>query len=90
MADFWIIEYKVSKMVDDADSRVAHQVEQHIAVDVDSVVTIEKSGFGGVDTHIVHVDTGFTYHGTILKKVTEEEVVPEINKLPSNLSPWTT
>ena len=85
MADFWIIEYKVSKMVDDADSRVEHQVEQHIAVDVDSVVTIEKSD-AGVGKHIVHVDTGYTYHGNILKKVTEDDVIAEMDKLPANTS----
>tara|TARA_Y100000294_G_scaffold171303_1_gene184573 strand:+ start:261 stop:530 length:270 start_codon:yes stop_codon:yes gene_type:complete len=89
MADFFIIQYRSKHHEDKTKYRDCHPAE-HIAVDVDSVVTIEKSGFGGVDTHIVHVDTGFTYHGTILKKVTEEEVVPEINKLPSNLSPQTT
>lgn len=85
MADFWIIAYKKIFHEDETKYRQPDNIE-HIAVDVDSVVTIEKSGYGGVDKHIVHVDTGYTYHGTILKKVTEDEVVHEINKLPSNMS----
>ena len=87
MADFWIIKYKTRILNDDGvplgNANYDDIVEQHIAVDVDSVVTIEKSD-AVKGEHIISVDNGYTYHGKILKKVTEDEVIAEMDKLPTN------
>ena len=74
MADFWIIEYSAKSNEDESGKRGKSVHLQHIAIDVDSIVTIEKTTFS--------VDTGWSYMGKILKKVTEDEVMAEMEKLP--------
>lgn len=79
MADFWIIEYKSSKQVDEKSKECSPS--QHIAIDVDSVVEIKKSS--EADIHTFVLDNENEYVGKVLKKVTEDEVMDEMEKLPS-------
>ena len=78
MADFWIIEYKSSKQVDEKLREWSNP--QHIAIDVDSVVEIKKSN--DADIHTFVLDNENSYNGKVLKKVTEDEVMAEMEKLP--------
>ena len=80
MADFWIIEYSAKSNEDESGKRGKSVHLQHIAIDVDSIVTIEKTNYD--DAHTFSVDTGWSYMGKILKKVTEDEVMAEMEKLP--------
>ena len=77
MADFWIIEYKSSY---DGKTLHKHEYWQHIAIDVDSVVEIKKSN--DADIHTFVLDNENAYTGKVLKKVTEDEVMAEMEKLP--------
>ena len=78
MADFWIIEYKSSKQVDEKSREWSSS--QHIAIDVDSVVEIKKSSDTNIHTFVLDNDN--EYVGKVLKKVTEDEVMAEMEKLP--------
>ena len=78
MADFWIIEYKSSKQVDEKLREWNNP--QHIAIDVDSVVEIKKSNDADIHTFVLDNENG--YIGKVLKKVTEDEVMAEMEKLP--------
>ena len=78
MADFLIIEYKSSKQVDEKLREWSNP--QHIAIDVDSVVEIKKSNDADIHTFVLDNENG--YIGKVLKKVTEDEVMAEMEKLP--------
>ena len=79
MADFWIIEYKERIHEDDAPHDETHKFLewQTCAIDIDSVVTIEKSTHG-VDYLWLEVDNGWKYLARILKEVTKDEVIAEM------------
>ena len=77
MADFWIIEYKSSY---DGETLHKHEHLQHIAIDVDSVVEIKKGNADDIHTFVL--DNENAYNGKVLKKVTEDEVMDEMEKLP--------
>ena len=79
MADFWIIEY-TKRLHEEGESNTYETHPQHVAVDVDSVVTIDKTK--SKSNHTFIVDTGWAYYGRILKKVTEDDVMAEMEKLP--------
>ena len=79
MADYWIIEYTKRLHEDESETNKYHH-PQHVAVDVDSVVTIDKTK--SKSNHTFIVDTGWAYYGRILKKVTEDDVMAEMEKLP--------
>ena len=79
MADFWIIEY-TKRLHEEGESDTYETHPQHVAVDVDSVVTIDKTK--SKSNHTFIVDTGWAYYGRILKKVTEDDVMAEMEKLP--------
>ena len=78
MADFWIIEYTTRLHEEGESTKYEHP--QHAAVDVDSVVTIDKTK--SKSNHTFIVDTGWSYYGRILMKVTEDDVMAEMEKLP--------
>ena len=82
MADFWIIEYKERIYEDNTPEEEPDKFEdwQLASIDIDSIVTIEKTNYD--DAHTFSVDTGWSYMGKILKKVTEDEVMAEMEKLP--------
>ena len=79
MADFWIIEY-TKRLHEEGESNTYETHPHHVAVDVDSVVTIDKTK--SKSNHTFIVDTGWAYYGRILKRVTDKEVMDEMGKLP--------
>ena len=76
MADFWIIEY-TKRLHEEGESNTYETHPQHVAVDVDSVVTIDKTK--SKSNHTFIIDTGWAYYGRILKKVTEDDVMSEMD-----------
>ena len=82
MADFWIIEYKERIYEDNTPEEEPDKFEewQLASIDIDSIVTIElsKNNHG---MHWLEVDNGYTYHAKILKKVTEDGVIAEMDMI---------
>ena len=84
IANFWIIRYKERTHEDDTPQDEPHKFSewQTCAIDVDSVVTIENSTHENHRLplhHWLEVDNGWTYHAQILEKVTEDEVIAEMD-----------
>ena len=74
------ISVKIKRLHEEGESNTYETHPQHGAVDVDSVVTIDKTK--SKSNHTFIVDTGWAYYGRILKKVTEDDVMAEMEKLP--------
>ena len=79
MDDFWIIKYKDS-WSSYTENRTQHTHYQHVALDVDSIVEIHKHN--DIDLHTFVVDNENRYMGVILKKVSRDDVMTEMEKLP--------
>ena len=85
MADFWIISYKERIHEDNPPDEKPDTFDawQTLAIDIDSVVTIKlsKNTHANLTMNWIEVDNGYTYHATILKKVTDEDVILDLKKI---------
>ena len=98
MADFWIIDYKERFHEDEPDKVDIKKHPRCIAVDVDSVVTIEhfdtiikdaptEMGYeegekNQFEWFLIEVDNGWTYKAIVLSKVDDNEVLDTLVKAP--------
>ena len=84
MADFWVIEYKMVATEEFPDNPSTYTEMQHIAIDVDSIVSIEKytTHTKGLDAYGFTMDNGHTYVGNRIKKATEDDVIEFMDTLP--------
>ena len=97
MADFWIIDYKERFHEDEPDKLDIKKHPRCIAVDVDSVVTIEHCDtiikdaptvdyFDGekyqTEWFLIEVDNGWTYKAQVLSKVDDDQVLDTLVKAP--------